>query len=272
MNNWTKFWVGGVVMAAVAAFFFWLAVQPQAAPNFAPGSLGDTVREACRPDAPLAGRDLNNALACRDLAAQESMAVSTARMVWLSWAQIAVAVAGSVGILWTLLLSRRSADMTREALLHQRAATRSELRPRFRTLMPKIKARPNGGMRVEFLFENTGVGVARGFRNLYAAKIVPIEETQCQIEFDELEFSKTAGSILTHGTAGFAMNIGRADADRIRNDSHAVQIAFYCIYDDDFGGLYQYKSARVYWDKDLTSYKTLSGFELERPELKGRGG
>ncbi|MNR07602.1 hypothetical protein D3C85_1237300 [compost metagenome] len=198
------------------------------------------------------------------------MALSTERLIWLSWLQIALALSGTVAILWTLRVSVRSVDLTREALTHQQIATRKQLRPSLTPNGAEIALLPDGRSRVTLRFENTGSSTARDFRHALIWKVVPIDERESQLDPDELRIPERSSNLPRSADSGFGFTLNRRSADRLAAGSHVLQTAYCATYADDLGGKYLYTFSRIFWTRDLSAYRSLSGFEFTDPALVDR--
>lgn len=264
-----KIGVALVIVIAVGLGVIWWEAEPaRNATNYLPGSLGRAVADACDPTQPLGGRPISEGLTCRDLAAQESMAVSTARLFWISWAQIAIGVAGTVAVVWTVLVALRSSQVTQKALEHQQIAARMQLRPTFVANPVVAVAHGTGRLRVSFLHRNCGVSTARRFRHGWTRAVV-LAGGGSQLDPAKAMLRDTTSEVPKDGVCGFHFRLKATEAASLAAGTHVLQIAYLAIFDDDLGGRYKFTNKREY-SGDLSSSHTLKGFEFVEPELEGR--
>lgn len=164
MNNFSKIAAAAAFALVIGGLVAWAEATPVRQQTFGRGTLGSTVALECAPDRVgdfKAEAALNRAISCRDLAAQESMALSTQRLVWLSWAQIFVGLGGAVAVVWTVIISLGAMKVTQRSLEHQQIAARMELRPNFTPLPIAAKDDGQGRYRISVLFKNTGASTAK---------------------------------------------------------------------------------------------------------------
>ena len=257
---------------AVGAGAAWIEAAPQQIPAPAvAGTLGAATQDFCRLDQSggFTDQQIRDAMTCRDLAAQESMARSTADVAWLGWLQVIVGVAGTLGVLWTLGLTIRSMSLTREALAHGKLAARHQLRPALTPLGASITYTDDGKCRVAIKFANNGEPTARNFRQGWAYAIAPLG-SDCRIPFDTLRLKVARDAVPKDGDTGFAVQLPTNATAGLKSGKFTFQAAYCATYEDEFGGRYCFTFAREYWQEDLSAYRTMFDFQFTEPELAGR--
>lgn len=273
MKNWTGPATGVVVaILATTCLIVWMEATPFPPKSHAEKTLAATVALECDPDRirELKGDDaLNRAITCRDLHAQDSMALSTKRIVWLSWLQIFVAIIGSGTVIWTVIVGLRSLDFTRKTLDHQQLTARMQLRPTLKPRGATVTAISAARDRIQITFENAGSSTAVNFKHVWSWRIVHRTATTSELDTDHLHFDAT-GTNLTPGTdCGFGMNLSATSTASLRSGTHVLQVGYWTIFDDALGGRYRYAFSRTFFGNELKFAKSLRA-KFENPELKGR--
>ncbi|GAA0651384.1 hypothetical protein GCM10009101_26330 [Brevundimonas lenta] len=227
--------------------------------------------DSCDPASkgPFIGAPLDRAITCRDLTAQESMALSTRRLVWLSWLQIFVAVGGAATVLWTVLVALRSMRLTQETLQHQQTTMRLQLRPSIKPNGAAVLELSTTRVRVDIDFENVGASTALNYRHAWAWRIVPRTTEKSELDPKKLRITAPARS-LTRGTdCGFGVSLSEQSTLQLKLGTHVLQVGYCAIFEDALGGRYQYTFSRTFWGPDLAFAKALV-LEFDDPQLKGR--
>lgn len=267
MGNWAKARDTIVLMCVAGAAVYWLGAEPPQRVVALPACSDAST-------AALAGTDVSSrALACADLTAQESMALSTARLVWLNWLQIAVAAAGAVAVIATLRHSNRTADLSRDAIEQQQIALRHQLRPALVLADITVTPQGDGDVRATIRYENVGGSPARNVKFNWLVELTGKENAvanqmdNSNLRFDPLESER---SIARGSDFGMFFTLTPAEYDEIVKGTGALQYAMQVIYDDDFGGRYKSTSARSCWDSNLSAFVGLDDFSFTDPLLSGR--
>lgn len=274
MNNWGKAATVLAAIIAVACCVAWIELAPRAPTrtDHTAGSLGHAVYQFCDParQGMFTGDDLERALACRDLSAQNDMALSTQRVVWLGWAQILVSIAGSAIVIWTVLVALHSAKLTRNTFEHQQLVTRLQFRPRLMLTPIAVTTHAHGGMDIEFRFRNIGVLPARQFRHEIRWVITPMLNGENKMPLTPFAFTQSAGIVAKDNEAGKRLRLPAASAALITSGTHALQIAYIAIFDDELGGRYRHSYTKELSTADLSHDRAVNGFKFSSPSLKGR--
>ncbi len=275
MNNYWKITVGLGTVLVVGAIGVWLEATPvESGPrSLETGTLAHAVATECDPTKRgdfRSEKALGQAITCRDLAAQESMALSTRRLVWLSWAQIFIAIGGSVAVIWTVLVALRSMELTRQTFLHQQTATRLELRPRLKRNPLKVTNTKAGGMNIEFVATTVGTLSALNFRHGISYIVTPFGNGESALPKDEPRLRRTTTNIAPNSPVGMRIKLNASDAAKLVAGTHAIQIAYASTFDCELGGKYRWTFAKEFSGHDLTHDRMIKGFRFTEPALKGR--
>lgn len=275
MKNRWKLALGLSVVCAVGAAVVWIEATPvdPAPSELAPGTLARAVEDHC--DGERRGAftkdDLAAAVTCRDLAAQESMALSTRRLVWLNWLQIFVAVGGAATVIWTVLVALRSMNLTRQLLIHQQKIDRLNLRPTMSIQPLTIKRLNEKEARIAVRLVNIGISSARRMRRSISWKVVDIkDDPACQLDITKLKLPEKSTIVSRNGYAGWQLKISAADLKRIEAGKATLQIGVCAIYDDELGGKYRMQYGQSYRGPELGLTRYLDGFKPNLPEHRGR--
>jgi hypothetical protein len=273
MHSYGKIAVATAFVLVIGSLVAWAEATPIRQQTFGAGTLGSAVARECAPDRVgdfKTEATLSRAISCRDLAAQESMALSTQRLVWLSWAQIFVGLGGTVAVVWTVIISLGSMKVTQRALEHQQVATRMELRPNFIPLPIAAKDDGKGRYRISVLFKNTGASTAKRVRQHIIWKVVPLSREKSSLDASQLRLQSLAFDKSKDGTAGMHFTTSVGNTLLLKAGTHSLQVAYISIYDDDLGGRYCVTYGREAWGPDLAAGRSLREFAFTDPELKGR--
>ena len=198
------------------------------------------------------------------------MAVSTSRLFWLSWLQVAIGVAGTVAVLWSIRTALDSIKITQRGLELQSLAIRQEFRPAFAADPINVSAHGPNRMRIALTFKNTGNSTAKNVRTALIYTVKTRMPRSIALNPDHLRFRGVARPVPKLSETGWGFTPSASDTAGIRAGTHCVQVAFIAIFDDDFGGKYVYEYRREFWGADLGHYRGLSDLEITEPLTKGR--
>lgn len=271
MKNRWKITLAAVTVVTALAFTIWVEATPFE-PVTEPGTLARAVAVHCNPtrSGSFEGKALEDAVTCRDLAAQESMALSTKRLVWLSWLQVFVAVGGAATVLWTVLVALRSMELTRKTLTHQQTIDRLQLRPKFerQKLKPQILA--DGSAIILLDFRNVGLTAARQVRKGLLHSIARGIDGKSVLKPDKLELPTEGGNLAAGGSVAWSLNLSANDVKRVLAGTHSWQVVAVIIFDDELGGRYRWSFRKAFFGNDLMRERMLTGFKWTHPDYKGR--
>lgn len=270
----TKIAITAVAMLVVLVGTTWWEAMP-ATPrpdDFAEGSLGRAVRQACDPDrrGTFKDQDFRDAVTCRDLAAQESMALSTSRLVWLSWLQVFVAVGGAGAVVWTVMIAIESMKVTQRQLLHQQNVSRAELRPKITREARPVIIDQDGRALLHLSFLNRGQTTALNLRRGLLWKVVPGTDGKSALDADALRLRKPKSVLTVETPTGWEIYLSPSATARILAGTHCLQAAVCGVYDDALGGAYRFQFCKVFYGTTLARERGLEGFKFTDPDLKNR--
>lgn len=225
-------------------------------------SLGSTVERFCDPaKSPAYAMNYEQMLACRDLAAQHSMAASTASLVRLGWLSLFASLAGTAFIVWTVLVSIRSMELTRLTLEHQQIAVRNQLRPKLRRTPPGITVLDDGGWRVDIDLINAGALPAIRVQKRWACSIVPAGNGTCQLGDVELTPEDALGICPPDTTIGIYSEITPDQVKEVEAGRLCIQSVYFVTYDDELGGQYalytgvEWKGPKLRYEEGFVGFK-----------------
>lgn len=252
-------------LSVVPALEWGLAAPPPAVP----GSLGAAMEAACDPARPSAAMDAQTILACRDIGAQESMASSTRRLWLLTIFQLIVGALGAAGVVYSLLLSRKSLDLTREALEHQQHSVRTQLRARMGSVPTIVTVNTDQSLTLELGFKNVGETNARRVCRTVRWRIVDGVDDRCQLNDVEAPWTKGTVKVPT-SLSRFAIHLAAALNADFAARRKSVQILIFMTYEDEFGGLRKASFNEVRFGPQLRRSKRMTGVNFDDPHFEGR--
>lgn len=235
-------------------------------------SLARTAERFCDPaQVPSFTMTLEQIVNCRDLAAQESMARSTSSLVRLGWVQFFASLIGSAFVVWTVLVARKSMELTRLTLEHQQLVTRKQLRPSFARRPAKLSRNPDGTGVVQIPIANIGQSTARRHQTAAAfAIVVKRSENVSALKPDALRLDPRKTSVSRDGLAGFFLQLSKTELVLLDAGTHALQVGYAAIFDDDLGGKYRFTFATELSGTDLSHHRGLHGVKYVDTALAGR--
>lgn len=255
--------IGATLLIITIAVWIGAAPKTNASRIYPPNSLGAEVESICSLDQSgvFTDADVKNAMTCRDLAAQESMAVSTTRLVWLSWMQIIVAALGAGVVFWTVVIGIEALRVSQREVENQQAFTREQLRPRLTPSRNPFVITEDGNASIHLEFTNIGASSARKLRKIMIHKVVPaLIGNQCQLDVEDFKLAEKSTVLSMRGKTGWKISLNKSDTENIRAGTHVLQIAAGYIFDDNFGGKYRYIYSTVYFGPNLERTRPLPNF------------
>lgn len=261
--------IGTALLVIIIAVWIGAAPKTNASRIYPSNSLGAATESMCALDrsGTFTDADLKDALTCRDLAAQESMATSTAQLVWLSWMQILVAALGAGVVFWTVVIGIEALRVSQREVENQQAFTREQLRPRFTPARNPFVIEEDGSSSIHLEFTNIGASTARKLRKIMIYKVVPnLKDNQCQLSVEDFTLNDKSTVLAMSGKTGWRIALNKSDTNRIRSGTHVLQIAAGYIFDDNFGGKYRYVYSAVYFGPNLERVRSLPNFKVAHLE------
>ena len=198
------------------------------------------------------GEGTDRWLACRDLAAQDSMAASTRSVALFTLVQLVVGTATIVGLFWTISQGAASGRHAREALAHARDFGMVQSRAYVSAESYTITQTKPGFWRVSLEVRNRGQTPANDVEiRLVAVPIRNVEREQAWLEVEIRDAVPHRGIIGPGGSMvpGLGRNYQAEFLSAAFDQKAAIHVMAEVLYSDVFGARYKRRTSML-WTGD----------------------